>query len=364
MANTTERQRKIARKTAESLADHNTPFIRNAWYVIAKADEVSREPIARRVHDTSIVLYRTTDGSPKAFQDRCCHRSFPLSASKVEGDNIRCGYHGLLYDSSGKCIEVPMQDKAPANIRLKAYAVIEKGAFIWVWMGNQDEADESTLPHQEWMDHPEWDMYIGYLHVNGSYVHMHENLLDLSHLSFLHETTFGTPEYAKAPIEATIDGDHIEVWRRVECELPPIYAKPLGWEGMKVLRSSGSRYVSPGLHINTGILKNLELSIEQQNPIPTVKVAQLLTPESRHSTHYWFALARNFALNDKRIDEFMLSQQTAAFSEDAFAIESIARFQQSDADPEFYEIHIPTDKTGVAMRRHLKSLADTSSQEE
>jgi vanillate O-demethylase monooxygenase subunit len=144
--------------------------------------------------------------------------------------------------------------------------------------------------------------------------------------------------------------------------LPAIYAKPLGWEGMKVLRSSGSRYVSPGLHINTGILKNLELTEEQQNPVPTIKVAQLLTPESKHSTRYWYAVARNFARNDTSIDEFMLSQQAAAFNEDAFAVESIAKFQQFDSDPDFYEIHIASDKAGIAMRRHLKALADKDSQ--
>src|SRR5690606_18523211 len=97
--------------------------------------------------------------------------------------------------------------------------------------------------------HRDWDIQIGYVNVRGSYVHLHENLLDLSHLSFLHEKTFGTPEYAATPTETKIDGNDIQVWRHVPCVLPALYAKPLGWEGMKAIRHSGSQFVSPALHV-------------------------------------------------------------------------------------------------------------------
>lgn len=358
MTTITDRQRKLANASRAKLADHTTPFIRNAWYAAALSEEVSRQPISRRIMGVSIMLFRTENGAAIALQDRCCHRSFPLSKGKLDGDTVVCGYHGLRYDISGKCIEIPMQEKPPVNIRVKSYRALERGPFIWLWMGDPEQADEAALPFQEWMDHPDWSTYIGYLPIKGNYVHMHENLLDLSHLSFLHEKTFGTPEYARAPIEERIDGDCIEVWRRVECQLPAIYAVPLGWEGMKVMRSSGSRYFSPGLHINTGILKNLELPEANQDPVPMVKVGQVLTPESEHATHYWYLVARNFAQGDQEVDAFMLKAQTMAFSEDAVAVESIANFQQYDGDPDFYEIDIATDRPGLAMRRLLKRLAD------
>ena len=219
------------------LADHDTPLICNAWYAVATSDEVSRTPVGRDVMETSVVMYRDEQGGPIVLQNRCCHRSFPLAHGKLEGDSIRCGYHGLLYDRNGYCIEIPMQDKVPLNLRLRHYPVIEKHPFLWVWFGPSDAADESLLPHPDWLGSPDWDMYIGYLPIGASYVHMHENLLDLSHLTFLHETTFGTPEYAKAPVELEVNGADIQVWRRVECELPEIYAVPLQWQGKKVLRS-------------------------------------------------------------------------------------------------------------------------------
>ena len=156
----------------------------------------------------------------------------------------------------------------------------------------------SLLPHQEYFDHPDWAVNIGFLNIKGSYVHLHENLLDLSHLSFLHDKTFGTPEYARAPIESTVEDEHFEVWRHVECVLPPIYSKPLGWENEKALRSSGSLFVTPGLHVNTGILKNLDKPEKMKELQPLVKVAQLITPETNTSTNYYYAQCRNFCIYD------------------------------------------------------------------
>lgn len=340
------------------MAGAETRFIHNAWYVIAESSTVGRKPLARTVLGHSIVLYRTESGTAVALKNRCCHRSFPLSHGRLEGDTLVCGYHGLRYDHTGRCIEIPMQKSVPSSVRVKAYRTAERGPFVWIWMGEASCADLEALPHQEWMDHPDWDARWGYLHVNGSYVHLHENLLDLSHLSFLHANTFGTPEYARAPVESRIDGADIQVWRHVECHLPPIYAQPLGWSGVKTLRSSGSQFVAPGLHVNTGIFRNLEQPQNSEATLPTVKVAQLITPETAHSTHYWTLQARNFARGDAEISEFMISQQMAAFREDVFAIESITALEALEAGQPFPEISLRSDKAGVLMRRRLRQLAD------
>ncbi len=343
---------------ADDMADASTPFIHDAWYVIAAAGEITRTPLARTVLGQSIVLFRTEAGAVVALQNRCCHRSFPLVHGRIEGDTIVCGYHGLRYDASGRCIEIPMQKSVPSALRVRAYQTAERGPFVWVWEGDESRAAQTPVPHQDFMDHPDWDVRWGYLHIKGSYVHLHENLLDLSHLSFLHATTFGTPEYARAPVEVKIDGDDFQVWRHVECQLPPIYARPLGWEGAKAMRSSGSRYVSPGLHVNFGIFRNLDRADQPEESRPMIKVAQLITPESPRSTHYWTVQARNFARGDAEMGEFMIKQQLTAFREDAFALERISELQALEAGQPYREISLPTDRAGVLMRRHLKRLAD------
>jgi vanillate O-demethylase monooxygenase subunit len=210
------------------------------------------------------------------------------------------------------------------------------------------------------MEDANWGKEWSYLHIRGSYVHLHENLLDLSHLSFLHSKTFGTPEYARAPVEMRIEGRDIQVWRHVECHLPPVYAQPLGWTGQKALRSSGSQFVAPGLHVNTGIFRNLERADDQDKETrPTVKVAQLITPETAYTTHYWTLIARNFAMDDGAIGEFMLKQTLAAFHEDVVAIGRITDIEQLEEHIPYQQISLPTDRAGVTMRRRLKEMADS-----
>jgi vanillate O-demethylase monooxygenase subunit len=243
----------------------------------------------------------------------------------------------------------------PAALRVRAYTAVDQPPFVWVWMGAQPPSGDERPPALPWLADAQWAFRYGYLHVQGSYVHMHENLLDLSHLSFLHAKTFGTPEYARSPVEMHCEGDNLEVWRHVQCELPPIYAKPLGWTGVRAVRSSGSRYVTPGLHVNTGLFRKVEA---HDGPVPMVQVAQVLTPETPTSTHYWTAQARNFAIDDAAMGEFMIKAQLAAFQEDAFALEQITAMQSLEREAGFQEFSIPTDRAGVLMRRRLKRLAD------
>jgi Vanillate O-demethylase oxygenase C-terminal domain len=127
---------------------------------------------------------------------------------------------------------------------------------------------------------------------------------------------------------------------------------------MRALRSSGSQFVAPGLHVNTGIFRNLDHPEVGGADLPTVKVAQLITPETAHTTHHWSLQARNFARGNDVMGDFMIQQQMLAFQEDVFALERITELSRLEADASAPQISLPTDKAGVLMRRHLKSLAD------
>ena len=108
-----ERIRAAALRSQQELADETTPLLRNAWYVAALAAEVNRTPLARRLLDVPVVLFRKLDGTAVALEDRCAHRSFPLSRSALEGDTVVCGYHGARYDCEGRCVQVPSQAMVP-----------------------------------------------------------------------------------------------------------------------------------------------------------------------------------------------------------------------------------------------------------
>ncbi len=339
------------------LAGPETPFIHDCWYVAARAAEVDRSPKALRLLGISVVMFRDSEGRVRALQDRCGHRSFPLSEGTLDGDELVCRYHGLRYGMDGVCVGIPGQDEVRGRFGVRSFPVRERGSFVWIWMGAAERADESEPPVPDWLDHPDWDIQVGYVIARGSYVHLHENLLDLSHLSYLHASTFGTPEYALAPVEITIEPDDIQVWRHVKCVLPGLYADALGWQGQQAMRRSGSQLVTPALHVNTGIFENLELE-RQPEPTPMVKVAQLITPETQYTTHYHYALCRNFATDDPGVSETMLKGLTAAFTEDLVAIEHITDLIRGDPADTVFEYDIPTDRAGIEMRRRFKRWAD------
>ena len=186
-------------------------FLENSWYAAAWDDEIGDTPLARRILDRPVVLFRGDDGNAIALADRCIHRHAPLSHGRVEGAGIRCGYHGLLFASDGTCIEVPGQTKVPPGASVKSYPVVERDRFVWIWMGDPARADAASVPDYHWNDDPEWKSVQGRFHVAGDYRLIVDNLLDLSHVQFVHGATLGTDRIAQFPVEVSRDGDRVHV---------------------------------------------------------------------------------------------------------------------------------------------------------
>jgi phenylpropionate dioxygenase-like ring-hydroxylating dioxygenase large terminal subunit len=232
-----------------NLADENTLLVRDAWYVAAfSRDLVAGKIFARKIAGERVLLYRKRDGAVVALKDRCPHRSFPLSAGFLEEDDVVCGYHGMRFAPDGRCVKVPSQPTVPRAMAARSYPVVEEAPVIWIWVGNKDIAATTPLPSQDWfLERGGWAAAHSYLHVRASYVHLHENLMDLSHLTFLHSRTFGTPDYAKAPFETEVNDRAIAVRRIVSPTLlPPIYAEPLKMtnkEAARIVTSTMSRPV-------------------------------------------------------------------------------------------------------------------------
>src|SRR5688572_29601803 len=110
-------------------------FLRNAWYVAAWDHEVGRALFPRTLLNTNVVMFRGEDGRVAALEDRCCHRNAPLSAGTLIGDEVQCGYHGLRYDGTGRCVEVPSQSQVPPGAQVRGYPAVERHRRIWLWMG-------------------------------------------------------------------------------------------------------------------------------------------------------------------------------------------------------------------------------------
>jgi phenylpropionate dioxygenase-like ring-hydroxylating dioxygenase large terminal subunit len=354
-----------ARRAQEDMADEDTPFIRNCWYVACFSSDLEEGKLfSRLLLNIPVVIYRLRDRTVVAMKDRCPHRSFPLSAGRLVDDEIVCGYHGMRYRSDGRCTLVPTQQRAPSAITTQTYVVVEQAPLVWIWMGDTARAAASTLPTEHWMlANSPWAASRSYLRVASSYVFLHENLLDLSHLTFLHENSFGTPDYALAPYETHVGTDVIEVKRSVQpTRLPPIYAEPLGLTGVDAARIVTSTYRTPGLSISAVVLRDLTKP-EESRVDHHIRTAQLVTPCDRGHVHYHFIVARDFATGSVDVTHFIHESILAAFAEDVFALESIAKVRQLDPELHFREFSVASDRAGVTLRRWLlkRALAERES---
>jgi phenylpropionate dioxygenase-like ring-hydroxylating dioxygenase large terminal subunit len=350
------------------MADRTTPFIFNEWYVAAFTQEIGRTLLKRKILGRNLVLFRTTAGKPAALDDRCAHRSFPLSASKLDGDTIICGYHGLRYDAEGNCIEIPSQpQKCPKGIGVARYPLVDRGPLTWIWMGAPELADPNKIPQQPWLEATDWERSQGYFALPASYVCLHENLLDLTHLSYLHAASFGTADYAAAPHETVIEEDS-EAHARgtyprfvlnrsvVPTTLPPVWAKPTGILGNTAARIVSSEFVSPALHVVTVRFHDTALPASERAEFK-VRTAHLPTPETLTSTHYFVVHGRDFARDKPAVTQFMHEQLFRAFEEDVAGLAAVER-TLAEAGDDAYEISVASDRASVAMRRYLKRRSD------
>ena len=208
-------------------------FLKNYWYVGAYGHEVGRTLLARTILNEKIVFYRTEDGTSVAMENRCCHRRAPLSHGKLIGDELECGYHGLTYDPSGACVRIPGQTKIPERARVRTYPVAERWQWVWIWMGDPALADPSLIPDHlyRFNEDPEWTAVGGYLHVKAHYQLLVDNLMDLSHETFLHAKTIGTVHVAETPltkVERDDAGVTVTRWM-LDRPPPPIYDRSGGF---------------------------------------------------------------------------------------------------------------------------------------
>jgi phenylpropionate dioxygenase-like ring-hydroxylating dioxygenase large terminal subunit len=226
-----------------------TQIPRNQWYVAAYGSEIGDDLFARTICGEPVVFYRDTSGSVVALADRCVHRRFPLSRSRRVQDTIVCGYHGFTYDATGACVAVPGQTRVPRTARVKSYPVNEQDNFVWIWIG--DGEPSKTIPRAPWLADPGWVTVRGMEPLAARYALLVDNLLDLSHETYLHGGYIGTPEVAETPIltEADEDAGVVRVSRHMaDAECPPFYAKSTGIEG-RITRWQDLEFFPPCLYL-------------------------------------------------------------------------------------------------------------------
>jgi phenylpropionate dioxygenase-like ring-hydroxylating dioxygenase large terminal subunit len=311
-------------------------FVRNTWYVAAWSHEVAPEGLFSRViTGIPVVMYRKEDGSVIALEDRCCHRGAPLSVGRREGDCIRCMYHGLKFDSAGACVEAPAQQRIPPRAKVRSFPVVERHRWIWIWMGDPDLANPDAIPDTHWLDDPEWRSLAGYIHYDVNYLLICDNLLDFSHLPFVHPTTLGGPEdYAKVQpkIERIENGVRVTRWT-LNIDAPPFAAAVKEWPG-KVDRWNLYDFTVPAILLMDSGMAPAGTGAPEGTRVGAIEFrsCQALTPETENSTHYFFAQPHNFALDQPEVTRSVHQSIVDAFAEDRDIISAQQRNLALDPD--------------------------------
>lgn len=302
-------------------------FLMNSWYVAAWDHElIDGKLLARTLLEKPVLLYRGDSGRVIALDNRCCHRGAKLSNGRREGDDIRCMYHGLKFDATGQCTEIPGQDRIPPKLCVKSYPMVQRGRWLWIWMGDPERADPALIPDAYSLNHPEWRMKPGYLHYDAHYQLISDNLLDFSHLSYVHEKTLGgSPNIAEVrPVIERLERG-VRVTRDVNNTVPAPYHARLGGFSGKVNRRFSYDYLVPGVLLMAASVKPADTPDDDMTGALQFHSCQALTPETDTTTHYFFMQAHKFRLDDATITESIYQSLCTAFEEDRRIIEAQQR---------------------------------------
>jgi vanillate O-demethylase monooxygenase subunit len=313
-------------------------YVRNAWYVGAwSVDLEQNELSAIRILGEPIVLWRTAH-KVVALADRCVHRLAPLSLGRCEAEGLRCMYHGLLYDTQGQCVQIPGQEVIPPDARVRSYPVIERHSWIWVWMGDPARADEALVPAAVGLDDPEWILGHGQLDYQAEARYINDNLLDFSHLTYVHANSFGAgPSFAedRPKLTALERGVRFERWITAT-------KGPVG-RGTDELSDSWSAYdfLIPGVLLMwSGSFKlgtAAQCSYERPDYSRALRgvtfTSQAVTPTADRTARYFFSWGPHRQHGDAALRDLLMTVAAQAFGEDKIMIEAQQRVIDQTADP-------------------------------
>lgn len=332
-------------------------YLMNAWYVGAWSEEVGDgDLLARTLLDRKVVLFRDGKGRLAALEDRCPHRFVPLSAGKLKEGMIICPYHGLRFDRTGACVMNPHGGGIiPPGTGVPSWPVAERHTMVWIWFGNPAQADEALIPDFAWLTSPEYRTRRARYHGKFNYRLLVDNIMDTSHVEFLHQGSFGGgADDAMGAIKVRSDKRYIYCDRwSPGGQITPVFARVYDPQG-PVDRWQYSRWAAPGnMSVDAGVVKTGHPPAEGV----AIKAAHIATPETETTTHYFLAGSRNFALDSAMIDEsFTAAQKQAVGRED---IPMLELQQEAMGDAEFWKLRpviLASDQGAVRVRRTLDKM--------
>ncbi len=334
-------------------------FLKNAWYVAAWSDEITDELQQIVLLNQKVCMYRDGQGRIAALEDACPHRKLPLSKGRRKGDNVECGYHGLTFNCTGQCVRAPGKGGIPSNAKVHAYPVEERYGLVWIWMGNPALADASEIFEIPEFGKPDWGMNRGKaLEIDCNYLFVTDNLLDPTHVAWVHQSSFGQAATEDTPLRITKRDDGITVWRwMMDVEPAPFYKKIVEFDGncdrlqhyevrypchaliRAVFTPAGTGGEEGPLHDKTFVMNSYNF----------------MTPETEGRTRYYWFQMRNIRPDDEGLSQMMSDDVKHAFEEDREVLNEVQKGMANKTSP---HIDLPIDGGQLRFRRQLEVLID------
>jgi len=337
-------------------------YLRNAWYAAALSREVGREPMARQLLGEAVVLYRTQNGKPVALEDACPHRKLPLSMGRIKGDALECGYHGLTFDATGACIDAATQERIPPRACVRSYPAVDRYGLLFVWMGDPARADASALIHLEHHDSPQWHLTQGEgMPIQCHYLWLVDNLLDPSHVAWVHRSSFAGGGTDKTPlrIDTLPEGVLCSRWMRDQPP-PPFYAPLVKFPGhADRLQHYEMRF--PAVGINRTVFAPAGQggpALKDSPEVYRMASYHFITPVDADRSVYFWLQHRNTDIHDEALTQRIAAGARAAFEEDRRVLEAVHRGMTQARTP----------STGLLLdasaRRFREALAERMAREQ
>lgn len=324
----------------------NESFPLNAWYVAAWDVELKHELMARKICNKPIVLYRKKDGTPIALEDACWHRLLPLSKGKLKNDTVKCGYHGLEFNGDGRCTFMPSQDTINPSACVRSYPVIEKYRFIWVWLGNPALADEAKIPDMHWNSDPNWAGDGKSIEVKCNYRLVVDNLMDLTHETFVHSETIGDDNVTEAPFDVTYDDNTAVVTRwMIGINPPPFWKSQLkkkeGHNGHADRWQIITFQAPCTVNIDVGIaITGTGAPEGDRSKGVNGMVLNTITPSTDQTCMYFWAFMRNYHIEDQSLTTITREAVSGIFAQDEDILEAQQIAINENKTREFYNLNI------------------------
>lgn len=329
------------------------PFLRNAWYAAGWDEALGSAPLALKVLGEPVVIYRDSSGAPTALADTCPHRFAPLSLGRVDGDTIRCPYHGLEYDKTGACIRNPHGAGAITSaLKVRRYPTVVQDGLIWIWMGEEGLATAVRPPKYDFLTGPGVKVIRGYLSVSANYQLVMDNLLDLSHAEFLHPFIAPPGTASSIKYRSAEEGERVSAFHSMPGQSnTPLFRLVLP-EVDQINGRAHMHWEAPAnMYLDTGVIP-LDGGPEDGAAMPQV---HLLTPETETSTHYFWAVSRDRAIDDLQLDEMLRAGISNAFeNEDEPMIRAVQERMQGRALLDMNPALLPMDAAAIRARRILE----------